>query len=606
MSLFRVPLLACLLLILFGTFAAVAQDPGDRLWDDTYTDVLSLASLAPAATGQFIHVSARDSLLYLRWVDSDGTRLQTVTIVDPTGVDVRKIVPHPDGGFILVGKTNATTPDVGDAMVMRIDAAGTITWQQSWAVGNNDEASNVLVDEDGNIIVVGRVGDYLSGYDGFLWKLTPDGVTIWQNPIGGHDDDFIEDIIPAIGGGYLAVGRTYSIGAGSSDGWAVKTSTDGVIQWEQAYGTDGFELLACATVCDGNYMFGGRMGPGFNTAAWVVCADDTGLFQWDYGYGQSGWNGFNRFLPTGDGNVAFCGAYQGNDSTWLLWVGELTPAGTLNWESTHGFMLTISATGLDFCPVDGGGYVICGQGNNNGWLVSVFDFPDTVPPLTVSATPINEPLVLPASGGNFRWIATVENSSDLPVTFDAWTSATTPNGTEVGPLQQISGITVQPGFTASAAPRQSVPFYAPAGTYTYTLYVGDGNDIIAESSFTFEKLPGQTAADAPSNWTATGMEFATSDASELTQPRQFEVLSVYPNPFNAQATITVHLPASGELAVTVNNISGQQVAVLARGRTSAGTHQFTLDANHFASGIYFVHATLPDGMNEIRRVALIR
>ncbi len=97
---------------------------------------------------------------------------------------------------------------------------------------------------------------------------------------------------------------------------------------------------------------------------------------------------------------------------------------------------------------------------------------------------------------------------------------------------------------------------------------------------------------------------ADTDAENL--PNEFGIQTVYPNPFNAATTITVNLPEASELSVTVYNIAGQQVAELANGQVSAGTHDFTFDASHLASGLYFVRASVPGQMDTMRKLMLVR
>ncbi|MCB2210694.1 T9SS type A sorting domain-containing protein [bacterium] len=86
----------------------------------------------------------------------------------------------------------------------------------------------------------------------------------------------------------------------------------------------------------------------------------------------------------------------------------------------------------------------------------------------------------------------------------------------------------------------------------------------------------------------------------------YEISGIIPNPFNAATTITVTLPETSDLSVTVYNIAGQQVAELANGSVGAGTHQFSFDASQLASGLYFVRAAVPGQLDTIRKLMLVR
>ena len=76
-----------------------------------------------------------------------------------------------------------------------------------------------------------------------------------------------------------------------------------------------------------------------------------------------------------------------------------------------------------------------------------------------------------------------------------------------------------------------------------------------------------------------------------TLPENFELLPVYPNPFNARAVISWKLPESADVTVDVVSLTGKVVANLAQGYNEAGVYSYTWDANNLASGIYVVRMT---------------
>lgn len=89
-------------------------------------------------------------------------------------------------------------------------------------------------------------------------------------------------------------------------------------------------------------------------------------------------------------------------------------------------------------------------------------------------------------------------------------------------------------------------------------------------------------------------------------PRTFKISSVYPNPFNSTAVVSIDLPQSSELRVVVYNMLGQKVAELVNGRFSAGTYRFPLDATDLSNGVYFVHAYVEGRLSQVRRVVLVK
>ena len=90
------------------------------------------------------------------------------------------------------------------------------------------------------------------------------------------------------------------------------------------------------------------------------------------------------------------------------------------------------------------------------------------------------------------------------------------------------------------------------------------------------------------------------DSGEI--PEMFTIAEVYPNPFNPTTQIIVGLSESAPLKVRVFNILGEEVALIADEFFNCGFHTFTFDAHNMTSGIYFIHATVPRKMNEMRKV----
>jgi hypothetical protein len=79
----------------------------------------------------------------------------------------------------------------------------------------------------------------------------------------------------------------------------------------------------------------------------------------------------------------------------------------------------------------------------------------------------------------------------------------------------------------------------------------------------------------------------------------------YPNPFNPTTTISFDLARGGELTITVFNLLGQEVAMIAQGYYPAGTHSVTWNASGIPSGCYFYRMTATNFAGT-RRLVLLR
>lgn len=69
---------------------------------------------------------------------------------------------------------------------------------------------------------------------------------------------------------------------------------------------------------------------------------------------------------------------------------------------------------------------------------------------------------------------------------------------------------------------------------------------------------------------------------------EFEISSIYPNPFNPSTTIEYRIPQNGEVVISAYDIIGKKIDVLFSGYEEAGEHHFIWNAKKHASGVYFI------------------
>ncbi len=85
----------------------------------------------------------------------------------------------------------------------------------------------------------------------------------------------------------------------------------------------------------------------------------------------------------------------------------------------------------------------------------------------------------------------------------------------------------------------------------------------------------------------------------------FQLHQNYPNPFNPSTTIEYDLPQSGNIRLTVYDVSGRKVSELVRGFQTAGKHKVTFHAQNRGSGVYLYQLEAP-GVLETRKMLLIK
>ncbi|MBK8341889.1 MAG: hypothetical protein IPL12_00400 [Bacteroidetes bacterium] len=126
-----------------------------------------------------------------------------------------------DGGFILAGYSSSgisgdkNESSVGylDYWIVKLNAAGSIVWQQTIGSLSDDRATAIVESPDGGFLVGGYTNSGISGdkteaaiggYDYWIVKLNSSGTIVWQQTIGGSANDYLTDILNVPGGFVLS------------------------------------------------------------------------------------------------------------------------------------------------------------------------------------------------------------------------------------------------------------------------------------------------------------------------------------------------------------------------------------------------------------------
>jgi hypothetical protein len=214
--------------------------------------------------------------------------------------------------------------------------------------------------------------------------------------------------------------------------------------------------------------------------------------------------------------------------------------------------------------------------DDNTWL---YEMELETAALTVSLTPHNPPIQIPATGGSFTTDVNLNNGTTAPATIDAWIYARMPNGVPY-PILVRHNVTLPAGASVNRVLTQNVPGAAPPGTYYYVGNAGTyPSTPAAADSFPFTKLSTDQGAGV-FDWQTWGWE-------EAAMPQDLS-LRAHPNPFNPSTAIRYQLAANSHVTLRVYDTAGREVRTLVEGWRAAGTHEATFEAGDLASGLYLV------------------
>ncbi len=533
-------------------------------------------------------------------IDGDGRFWNTYTVSGTDyGVSVHCADVDSDGDIDVLG---ASTDNEKLFWCENEDSNGTSWIEHTMSLNSGDarDVNTIDIDSDGDIDIIGAIDH---------------SIMIWENDGTNNINDWNEYTSGNIGGtmsvyavdvnedGWMDI--LSSIWSGTPISWWENDGTNDISNWlEHLVTEEGGEFGSVKEACSGDFDSDGDwdvLGASYDSITWWEQHYPTEILAPNGGEAwRIGTTHDIEWSTTADQTITL-DLLDGENLERTL-AEDIENSGILEWTIPNDIQ-----PGQNY-------YIRCTIADGSEQDVSDVAFAITaLPGLTL--TPHLPPIIIPSQGNGFWYWVEISNHSPFSGTGHYWTEVVLPNGNTYGPLS-VTPKTLEPWQTfAPGLPfPQWIPAYAPAGTYDFVMHVGIyPNLIVATDSFEFEKLAGTSTVSVPQSawnvedwrneaWETTGAQVATQEPL----PNEFSVSPAYPNPFNASISLTVFLPEPAELTVTVYDVLGREVAILANGQHSAGKNRLTFEASGLASGLYFVRATVPGHLDQVQKVMLVR
>lgn len=199
-----------------------------------------------------------------------------------------------DGGYIavgyIVGGGNHLKGDSEwyDAIIAKYSASGKLIWDKKY--GNNwmnEEFSDVRQTSDGGYIVVGGKRKGYDEYDALIVKYNASGQMTWTKSFGGKGYDYFNSVQQTSDDGYIALGSACSGSKGSNGGnddnhaLIVKYNKYGKIIWKNKFEAngDGYYSNGKQTI-DGGYIAVGFCFSLGGYSSLIVKYNETGTVLW--------------------------------------------------------------------------------------------------------------------------------------------------------------------------------------------------------------------------------------------------------------------------------------------------------------------------------------
>jgi len=280
----------------------------------------------------------------------------------------------PDGGYIFAGEAHSVDGDVSglhgtsfndDYWIVKIDSIGNIQWQKCLGGTMDDEATDIILTNDGGYIATGNSnsmdGDVTGNHNHDHWVVKIDSVgnLQWQKALGSYDFDQADAILKS-GIGYLEMGDAASNsgdvtglhdsiqGFGYPDAWVVKLDNVGNIIWQKCYGGSFSEdAIGGLSLQNGNFLIGGSTDSndgnitGINgiVNAFLLKIDSMGNILFHRCFGQY-FEEAAGISATNDGGVVMTGRTGSNSCGYGaiddFWIVKIDSSGNMQWSKCLG------------------------------------------------------------------------------------------------------------------------------------------------------------------------------------------------------------------------------------------------------------------------------
>lgn len=486
------------------------------------------------------------------------------------------------GNIYVVGKTQISGQDDNWAII-KYDPAGTLIWDiiYNGPANYEDEAVAVTISNDLNcLFVTGGIRLPNAGPRSIVTKkITFSGTELWSRIYNSIDDRAYKIVVSNYGNVFVS-------GYSANSALLIKYSQDGDSIWTRKYNhnnafnreffdmaVDSSEFIYVTSASDSNIIT-----TKFNSNGGIV---------WENSYTGPGDENDEPYAIDIDpsGNVYVAGQIRVNGFYNFITI-SYSNSGVFRWERIFTYPANGDDAAQDMCTDNLGniyvtGYIDAGTSHNN-FLTVKFN-----------------------SSGNILWQKEFNNS------FNQWDIA--------------ESITIDNEYNVYVTGRSGRPPYPYFADYNTIKYSPEGIllwsiNYNAYPSINQEDIPQKVLVDNYNNVYVTGwskwiygFDICTIKYSQpigLKQvsveiPSSFQLLQNYPNPFNPVTNIEFGIPVHSYVKIIIYDAVGSKIDEIVNSRLNAGTYMVDWNGGNFASGIYYYQLTT-ESYRETKKMVLIK
>ncbi len=505
-----------------------------------------------------------------------------------------------DGGLLLAGWTESLL-GYDKIYIVKTNDTGDTLWTNIIGKYFNRPFVSVQQTSDNGYILTGNTEQYYATLDFqiLLVRTDSNGDTLWTKHYGGDKREYVYAVEQTDDGGYIIAGASNSYGSSPPNAYVVKTNSIGDTVWTRTYNSVGYYIRNIVQTDDGGYVI--------LTSDEFFKINSTGEILWvhnsnctvtysslrktiDNGFVAVANNGGPKSDPiylvktneSGEG-CFFCDTYQ-EEKICIVGVDMITGKNKIIWEKTQN--KGISGYNI-YREQKIGGYEKIGYKPFDS--LSVFIDSTSEPEqrkhrYKISSlvecgeesllSPYHSPLFLQFVNGQLEWQPYEGGSFN----FDYYIIY---RGSDSIVLTEYDTVPeTQTVYNDIDPAAQTNKFYYRIGGVLHTPC--DPANLLKCQSLT-------KASSGPFSQAISNLEdnrLKEQAIPELGNNRNN--INIYPNPASDNINITVNLPNTGQLKVSLHDIMGREQDVLYDNKISAGTHAIEYQVDKLTPGVYML------------------
>ena len=347
-------------------------------WNKTFGGILTDTGyfVQQTSDGGFIVVGETNAPMgdvYLIKTDANGNKQWDKTYMSGTGICVQQTT---DGGYIITGQT----PGISDALLIKTDSNGVEQWNNTFGAGKYDFGHSVQQTTDGGYIIAGAY-TYMGPpgtWDAWLIKTDSNGIMQWDQKFGGTYSDYAYSVQQTTDGGYILAGSTDPTNS-NVEVYLIKTDSSGNAAWTKTFGGANTDIgQSVKQTTDGGYIVTGwtdSIGAGL-TDVYLIKTDSSGNAAWTKTFGGGNYDDSRSVWQTSDGGYIIAGSTLSFGAGFSdIYLIKTDATGNEQWNETFGG--TQNDYGYCAQETTDGGYIIAGDtssygaGSSDVWLIKI-------------------------------------------------------------------------------------------------------------------------------------------------------------------------------------------------------------------------------------------